>query len=344
MSGHVSVDRKRVEDFESLREAVHASTSEIVQVDKGRMSGSLTHISIGDFSLSAGSFSLGVRSQGIFNSRRVTLGTLLDTSDRVHRMSQEMCPGDVGVTLPGMEHHSRYYGRTSFAAVSINAAELLSLLEGEPRLSDLDFWRNGMLLQADPTIAKVTTRRLISIVGKICEHEGELSSEAADFWKRSILEIVTARIMSTSSFDYGEHIPSAAALIRKVESHLRLAGHTPVHISEICAEFNVSRQSLHRAFNEILGVGPVTFLRHKRLCAVHSVLRDSDPARVTVSEVAMRQGFTELGRFAHYYHSLFGEYPSETLSGCRSKRRTGGGPDDFERGGIASGAGGLATR
>lgn len=331
MSGYVSVNRKRVEDFESLREAVHASTSEVVQVDKGRMSGSLTHISIGDFSLSAGSFSLGVRSQGIFSSHRFTLGTLLDTSDKVCRMSHEMCPGDLAVTLPGMEHHSRYYGRASFATVSINAAELLSLLEGEPRLSDLEFWRNGMLLRTDPTIAKVTTRRLRSIVSRICQHERELSAEAADFWKRSILEIVTARIMSTASFDYSDRIPSAAALIQKVESHLDLAGHRPVHISEICAEFNVSRRSLHRAFSEVLGVGPVTFLRHKRLCAVHSILRDSDPARVTVAAVAMQQGFTELGRFSRYYRSLFGEYPSETLGGCHSRRRARTEPDDFRR-------------
>jgi AraC family ethanolamine operon transcriptional activator len=133
-------------------------------------------------------------------------------------------------------------------------------------------------------------------------------------------------------------------LIHKVENHLDVVGHRPVQISEICAEFNVSRRSLHRAFNEILGVGPVTFLRHKRLCAVYSILRNSDPATITVSEVAMRQGFTELGRFAHYYYSLFGEYPSETLSGYRSRRGAHGGPDDFERRGTASGAGELASR
>jgi transcriptional regulator GlxA family with amidase domain len=59
----------------------------------------------------------------------------------------------------------------------------------------------------------------------------------------------------------------------------------------------------------------VTFLRHKRLCAVHSLLRESDPATVTVARIAMQQGFVELGRFSHYYRSLFGEYPSETLGG-----------------------------
>jgi transcriptional regulator GlxA family with amidase domain len=62
-------------------------------------------------------------------------------------------------------------------------------------------------------------------------------------------------------------------------------------------------------------LGPITYLRHKRLCAIHSVLRDSEPATATVAQVAIQHGFIELGRFSHYYHSLFGEYPSETLGG-----------------------------
>lgn len=98
-----------------------------------------------------------------------------------------------------------------------------------------------------------------------------------------------------------------------MEHYIEAVGIRPVHISEICAQFEVSRRSLHRAFDEVLGMGPVTFLRYKRLCRIHSVLRGSSPAQTTVTEVAMQQGFIELGRFAHYYHALFGEHPSETL-------------------------------
>jgi AraC family ethanolamine operon transcriptional activator len=48
------------------------------------------------------------------------------------------------------------------------------------------------------------------------------------------------------------------------------------------------------------------------------MLRESAPGNVTVGEVAMQQGFIELGRFAQYYRNLFGEYPSETLRGRRA--------------------------
>ena len=84
-------------------------------------------------------------------------------------------------------------------------------------------------------------------------------------------------------------------------------------------------------FSISLASGPVTFLRHKRLCAIHSILRDSNPEMVTVAEVAMQQGFVELGRFSHYYHSLFGEYPSETLGSRRVKGRPHTIPHIIER-------------
>jgi AraC family ethanolamine operon transcriptional activator len=325
-SAYVLVNRTRVDDFESLRESVPASASEVVQLENGRMNGFLTHISIGDFSLSSGSFSLGVRTQRIFSDRRMTFGILLDASDRVSTLCHEMRPGDIGVSPPGVEHRCRYYGAASFAAISVSAAEFLAFLESEPPLSDLKIWRNRMLLRPDPNMARTTTERLNTIISWMSEHGHKLSVEAAGFWKRSLLEFITTRIMSASALDDSQQTSSASALVRKVEDYVGVAGPRPVHISEICAEFGVSRRSLHRAFDEVLGMAPVTFLRHKRLCAVHSILRDGDPAKITVAEAAMQQGFAELGRFSHYYHLLFGEYPSETLGGRHRGIWSGAGP------------------
>ena len=108
-------------------------------------------------------------------------------------------------------------------------------------------------------------------------------------------------------------------LIQNVEHYIDTAGSRPVHISEICAECGVSRRSLHRAFHEVLGIGPVTFLQRKRLCDIHSVLRDSDPATTTIAEIALQHGFLNLGRFSGYYRSLFDEYPSETFGKSLSR-------------------------
>src|SRR5204863_2406152 len=99
----------------------------------------------------------------------------------------------------------------------------------------------------------------------------------------------------------------------RVERFLETHAHRAVHVSEICTTMGVSRRTLHRAFHDILGVGPIAFMRHYRLCQVHERLRRGVPGRVHVTDVATEFGFLELGRFAHYYLALFGEYPSQTL-------------------------------
>src|SRR5438270_12982915 len=125
---------------------------------------------------------------------------------------------------------------------------------------------------------------------------GSLTPSTADFWKRSIVECMAANVMSSQPPDATGWLPSARRLIRRVEDYLDDAGTRPVHVSEICAALGVSRRTLHRAFQDVFGLGPATFLRHKRLCTIHSILRDSVPGSTTVASVAMQQGFYELGR------------------------------------------------
>src|SRR5215471_3586027 len=57
--------------------------------------------------------------------------------------------------------------------------------------------------------------------------------------------------------------------------------------------------------------------------AIRSELRSASPG-LTVTEVATRHGFVELGRFAAQYRAAFGENPSTTLRRSLKKRRRRG--------------------
>jgi transcriptional regulator GlxA family with amidase domain len=57
----------------------------------------------------------------------------------------------------------------------------------------------------------------------------------------------------------------------------------------------------------------MAYLRRVRLARAHAGLRDADPGRHTVAEIAGRWGFTHLGRFAEAYRERYGRPPSETL-------------------------------
>ena len=313
MGRSIQINTCSLDSFEGLHQAIQGTRVEVTQLGRGRFRGSLSHVGIGDFSLSIGSFSVGVRTQRIATDDKLVIGMLLQASERVTHWSFDMVPADVLVMPPSTEHDGSFHGAAAYAAIRLDLAEVTSVFNGDPRLSDPATWYRKNRYRAGALTALVATQRLKQIVSCLVHQHAGISDEVADFWKRSIIDAMAATIVDALPAENRGPVPSAMHLVRNVEHYLDAAGSRPVHISEICGQFNVSRRSLHRAFNDMLGLGPVTFLRHKRLCAIHSALRQNTPATATIGEIAMQHGFIELGRFSHYYRSLFGEYPSETL-------------------------------
>jgi AraC-like DNA-binding protein len=56
----------------------------------------------------------------------------------------------------------------------------------------------------------------------------------------------------------------------------------------------------------------MSYLHDLRMAAAHRDLLGSDGKQV-VADVALRWGFTHLGRFAAEYRKRFGQLPSQTL-------------------------------
>lgn len=326
MGKRLSVNRCDLNGFEGLHQAVQGSHVDVMQLRRGTLRGTLSHVGIGDFSLSIGSFNLGVRTQRTSSDEKLIVGMLLSAEDRVTHFSFDMRPADVLVIPPAVEHDGIFHGASSYAALRFDLSDVASMFGGEARLSDPATWREKNRYRADPAIATVTTGRLPQIVSQLEQLQDVLTEASADFWKRAIVDCITATIFQSLPPDGPGTLPSALRLVHNVEDYLATAGARLVHVSELCAAFRVSRRGLHRAFQDVFGIGPISFLRHKRLCAIHSVLRDSNPAATTVAQVAIQHGFIELGRFSHYYHSLFGEYPSETLGSPPPRARSATGP------------------
>jgi AraC-like DNA-binding protein len=84
-------------------------------------------------------------------------------------------------------------------------------------------------------------------------------------------------------------------------------------VVDLARRVGVTTRGLQDGFARHLGVAPMTYLRQVRLGRAHSDLRAADPARHSVTEVAVRWGFTNLGRFAGAYRRRYGCTPSQTL-------------------------------
>jgi len=89
----------------------------------------------------------------------------------------------------------------------------------------------------------------------------------------------------------------------------------PLNVAEICDALAVSQRTLTRAVQAIRGSSPSRHLHALRLSAARAALKTD--ASENVTQVALRFGFRELGRFAVDYRAAFGESPSDTLRNTR---------------------------
>lgn len=106
-------------------------------------------------------------------------------------------------------------------------------------------------------------------------------------------------------------------LALRAEAHLRDTLAEAPQLPDICRAVRASPRSVHASFKAIFNTTPKAYQIALRLDAVrHDLLRA--PAGTTVTSVAMKWGFFQLGRFAGDYRRMFGEGPRDTLKRGRN--------------------------
>jgi AraC-like DNA-binding protein len=101
-------------------------------------------------------------------------------------------------------------------------------------------------------------------------------------------------------------------LVRRAERYMAEHSAEPITMSDVAAALGVSMRSLQQGFRQWRSTTPRSYLRRLRLDHVRAEFQRTD-VRVSVTEVALRHGFSHLGRFSAYYRDTFGELPGATL-------------------------------
>jgi AraC-like DNA-binding protein len=92
--------------------------------------------------------------------------------------------------------------------------------------------------------------------------------------------------------------------------HANLAA--PITIADIAEAAGIAGRTLFQYFREFRGTSPMRYLQDQRFERVRDALQRAEPEEV-VAEIAIRWGFSHLGRFAGEYRRRFAETPSQTL-------------------------------
>jgi AraC-like DNA-binding protein len=110
----------------------------------------------------------------------------------------------------------------------------------------------------------------------------------------------------------GEHVGPAS--LRRARAFIDDHYDADIGLPEIANAARVSPRALQQTFREYEHTTPIAYLRRVRLASAHRDLQQTDPdTGITVSDIAIRWGFTNPGRFAAAYRQAYGRQPSHTL-------------------------------
>ncbi|MEO6827183.1 MAG: AraC family transcriptional regulator [Microbacteriaceae bacterium] len=144
-------------------------------------------------------------------------------------------------------------------------------------------------------------------------------SEAArnDFSQRLLHEMLIMRLLLAAENPIlGAPIVSQTSnsrLVRRFRTVIADHGTEEISVLDIAETLGVSLRSLQHSVRDVLGTTPSALLRQARLAEARSLLLAGEDPAATVTDIAIRAGFTHLGRFASSYRAAFGESPSATL-------------------------------
>ncbi|MBJ8341848.1 AraC family transcriptional regulator [Antrihabitans sp. YC3-6] len=134
------------------------------------------------------------------------------------------------------------------------------------------------------------------------------------------INLMMSGLLIAAHNNYSHLLDSAQTLPRRpppVKRAIELIERHPdaqLGVEQLAEVAGVSARSLQRHFRETVGLSPHEYVQRVRLARVHTELQLSRPGSgATVTDVALRWGFTHVPRFAGLYQERYGVAPSETL-------------------------------
>lgn len=309
------VEKVPISGVEDLVECTREADIEVSQTKRGRVTGEISQIDLGDGLISTGSFRGSVRVRGVMANDGIVLGTLLSADGPTFEWGKQVRSGDVGHYLGGHECDSIHNGSLSYILLTLSTDTFVRAVSGRELNLPSKFWK-------DPRFSMTQTQRSRAL------HDFLLSARAAldrpeivssDAIRSAVLgeclDLFLDAMGATEDRNAGSvHLsPSHYSAVRIAEDYLRSESEDSVQLSDLSDRTGFSQASLNRAFKHVLDVSPIVYLRRWRLSQVRRCLSEEAGSGVSVTAAALRFGFWELGRFSQQYNELFGELPSTTL-------------------------------
>lgn len=298
--------------IEDLQDAVFGAGLDAVQMSCGPISGSLAFCARDGVIYSSGLIGGHVALTGPLSETLVTLGVGLRMAPGARHWLNETPSRAVGVFRAGDEHLAHYMPDTLYATATLSLDRLEEMAAEDGLV--LDVRQLGATGISGRRMDERKAAGLERAFDQVHEGNGCRSLEAGILGRR-MLDALVAHIgreprLAVGAWAARQHGRIVERARRYIHDHLE----APLSIDAIAAAAFTSRRTLHRAFDEVLGETPQSYVRKLRLNRIRHELATEREAVCTITIVANRWGISELGRLSGWYRELFGELPSETMA------------------------------
>jgi AraC-like DNA-binding protein len=293
--------------------AIRYSTTEITVTGRGRFAAKLIRVDLDRLSMQRFSDNLPRIAHSATASERAIISFRAEVGPPLFASGAELHPSAIVRHTRREEYHQRSSGSARFGTISLPVDDLAAVGEAMAKV-DLTPPPDASLVAPSPS-RMTRLQRLHAAVAQLAEDAPEIIAqpEAARGIEQTLIEAMVDCLTSCevrkNSLAQAQHAVVMRRFRRVVEENLE----HPLYIPEICQAIGVSSRTLQACCHEHVGMGPKHYLLLRRMHLARRALREEAAEAVSVTEIATRYGFWQLGRFAVEYQSLFGESPSVTL-------------------------------
>ena len=218
-------------------------------------------------------------------------------------------------TLGSPEHKQRIIlnENSSRFCISFKQNEVVSMLEsllGQPLSTPLVF-SPGINLNS--TAGKSLMATIQMLLNCVCDKNNAYENPVVG---RQFEQFLISLLLTTQPHNYSQALESVPALasrdVKRVLDYIHANLSEPILLSKLADVSGVSGRSLFAHFRKFTGKSPLVYITEQRLAMARKDLINNK-SQDTVTQIATRWGFTQLGRFSGLYRKTYGELPNETL-------------------------------
>ena len=294
-------------DSDVLRDVIKGASFDLHQIGKGSFRADMFHASFGKGILDSAKYSNSILTEGTISKGNMTFGFIHDSKN------ESLFNGNV------LQKHDVMMGD--------EGAPLASCISADTHWSSFQFKRNdllklGIILEKDNNkifhfnkeIKADLSHKLGGVLNYLKREDDEKVAQInKDFLYHHILGIYANAIDKNENISQLKRDESFM-LSKKILAYINEHAHQAIQMIELTALTGKSERTVKRIFKKHFGITPYNYIKTHRLHLIRKQLLENDKTvTVNIGDIAIKNGFFQMGYFGSEYKKIFGETASETL-------------------------------